>query len=175
MMETKMKRTLLALALAMAGAAHADYKVDMKSIDTKGVGNSIGTVTISAAPGGGTQFKPALKGLPAGERGFHVHEKPDCGPKEKDGKPAAGEAAGPHWDPDKHAKHAGPKGKGHRGDLPVLVVAADGSATKAVTAPAIRLADLSGKSLMIHAGGDTYSEPPPSGGGGERIACGVIK
>jgi Cu-Zn family superoxide dismutase len=132
-------------------------------------------VTISAAGGGGTQFKPALKGLPAGERGFHVHEKPDCGPKEKDGKPAAGEAAGPHWDPDKHAKHAGPKGKGHRGDLPVLVVAADGSATKAVTAPAIRLADLSGKSLMIHAGGDTYSEPPPSGGGGERIACGVIR
>lgn len=164
---------LPALVLA-AGAAHADYKVDMKSIDAKGVGKSIGTVTISAA-GGGTQFKPDLKGLPAGERGFHVHQNANCGAKEKDGKPAAGEAAGPHWDPDKAGKHAGPGGKGHRGDLPALEVAANGTATKAVTAPNIKLADLAGKSLMVHSGGDTYSEPPANGGGAERIACGLIK
>jgi hypothetical protein len=29
---------------------------------------------------------------------------------------------------------------------------------------------------MIHAGGDTYSDAPePLGGGGPRIACGVVK
>jgi Cu-Zn family superoxide dismutase len=29
---------------------------------------------------------------------------------------------------------------------------------------------------MIHAGGDTYSDmPAPLGGGGARLACGVIK
>jgi Cu-Zn family superoxide dismutase len=29
---------------------------------------------------------------------------------------------------------------------------------------------------MIHAGGDNYSDTPkPLGGGGERIACGVVK
>ena len=29
---------------------------------------------------------------------------------------------------------------------------------------------------MIHAGGDNYADTPkPSGGGGERIACGVVK
>ena len=170
-----MKRALIPMLLAVAGAAHADYKVDMKRIDANGVHESVGTVTISSDPGGGVAFKPALKNLPAGARGFHVHEKADCGPKEKDGKKAAGEAAGPHWDPDKAGKHAGPKGKGHRGDLPALDVAANGTATTAVVAPNLKLADLAGKSLMIHAGGDTYAEPPPNGGGAERIACGVIK
>jgi superoxide dismutase, Cu-Zn family len=170
-----MKRTLLAAALAAAGLAHADYAVQMNSIDAKGVGKSVGTVTISANPAGGITLKPALNGLPPGDHGFHVHEKGDCGPAQKDGKPTAGEAAGPHWDPDKAGKHAGPQGKGHRGDLPTLAVSPGRSAGTPMNAPNIKLADLKGKSLMIHAGGDTYSEPPPSGGGGERIACGVIK
>lgn len=170
-----MKRLVLPLMLAAAGAAHANYKVDMRAIDAKGVNKSIGTVSISAAPGGGVTFKPQLKGLPAGDRGFHVHENGNCAPKEKDGKPVAGEAAGPHWDPDKSGKHAGPQGAGHRGDLPTLTVAADGSATKPVTAARLKLADLAGKSLVIHAGSDTFAEPPPNGGGAERIACGVIK
>lgn len=170
-----MKRILAAAALVAAGTAHADYTVDMKTIDAKGVGNSIGTVKISAATGGGVEFTPNLKDLPAGKRGFHVHQNAECGPKDKDGKPSAGEAAGPHWDPDNAGKHAGPKGKGHRGDLPALDVASNGTATKAVIAPHVKLGDLAGKSLMIHAGGDTYSEPPPNGGGAERIACGVIK
>ena len=171
-----MKRILFPVLLVAAGVAQADYKVDMKSIDAKGVGKSIGTITISEAPGGsGVMFKPALKGLPAGERGFHVHENGNCGAKEKDGKPTAGEAAGPHWDPDKKGKHAGPTGGGHRGDLPALVVNADGSANTSLPAPGLKLADLAGKSLMIHSGGDTYSEPPANGGGAERIACGVIK
>ena len=170
-----MKRILIPALLAAAGAAHADYKVDMHAIDAKGVHKSIGTITVSAASGGGVTLKPNLKGLPAGDRGFHVHENADCGAKEKDGKPSAGEAAGPHWDPDKAGKHAGPDGAGHRGDLPTLTVAANGTATKSVTAPKIKLADLAGKSLMVHSGSDTYSEPPPNGGGAERIACGAIK
>ena len=38
------------------------------------------------------------------------------------------------------------------------------------------LAALRGKTLMIHAGGDNYSDQPkPLGGGGARIACGVIQ
>ena len=170
-----MKNVLLAAALAVAGVAHADYKVEMKSIDAKGAGKSLGTVTISANPGGGVVLKPALKGLPPGDHGFHVHEKGDCGPKAKDGKPTAGEAAGPHWDPDKAGKHAGPSGKGHRGDLPALAVSPGGAAGTPITATRIKLEELAGKSLMIHAGGDTYGEPPASGGGGERIAGGVIK
>lgn len=171
-----MKRVPLLVFAAAACAAQADYKVEMNTIDEKGVGASIGHVAIAAGPSGGVVFTPSLKGLAPGSHGFHVHEMSNCGAKEKDGKPSAGEAAGPHWDPEKHAKHASPKGGGHKGDLPALQVAASGDAAKAVTAPRLKLADLSGKSLMIHAGGDNYSDKPkPNGGGGERIACGVIR
>jgi Cu-Zn family superoxide dismutase len=33
---------------------------------------------------------------------------------------------------------------------------------------------LRGHAVVIHAGGDNYSDVPPLGGGGARIACGVI-
>jgi Cu-Zn family superoxide dismutase len=38
------------------------------------------------------------------------------------------------------------------------------------------MADVKGRSLMIHAGGDNYADQPaPLGGGGARVACGAIK
>ena len=171
-------RTYLTTAFlaALPAAALADYTVDMNAIDIRGVGESLGKVTITAAPQGGVTFTPRLSKLPPGAHGFHVHEFANCGARQKDGKMSAGEMAGGHWDPDKHGKHGKPGGDGHRGDLPPLEVAADGSATQAVTAPHLKLEDLRQKSLMIHAGGDNFSDQPkPSGGGGERIACGVIE
>jgi Cu-Zn family superoxide dismutase len=175
-----MKHACIALAAAFAasaaGGAQTDYKVDMNSIDIKGVGPSLGTVIVTAAPQGGVVFTPNLAGLPPGEHGFHVHEFANCGAKEKDGKLTAGEDAGGHWDPQKTHKHAGPTGGGHKGDLPALKVAADGTAKQAVTAPGIKFADLKSKSLIIHVGGDNYSDQPkPNGGGGDRIVCGIIQ
>jgi Cu-Zn family superoxide dismutase len=43
-----------------------------------------------------------------------------------------------------------------------------------VTAPQLKLADVRGRSLMIHEGGDNYSDTPENGGGAGRIACGVV-
>jgi len=94
----------------------------------------------------------------------------------KEGKTVPGLAAGAHYDPANTGKHEGPQGKGHLGDLPALTVAADGTATTAVVAPRLKMADMKGRSLMIHAGGDNYSDQPaPLGGGGARVACGVVK
>jgi hypothetical protein len=60
---------------------------------------------------------------------------------------------------------------GHRGDLPVLVVDNRSDATEAVTAPHLTVAEIRGRSIMVHAGGDNYSETPvPLSGGGARIA-----
>ncbi len=89
---------------------------------------------------------------------------------------AAG-AAGGHLDPGKTAKHLGPYQEGHLGDLPALVVTSDGNATYPLLAPRIKhLAQIAGKALMVHAGGDNHSDhPQPLGGGGERLACGVIQ
>ena len=53
---------------------------------------------------------------------------------------------------------------------------ADGEATLPVLAPQLRVKDVRGRSLIIHAGEDNYSDQPePLGGGGTRIACGVIE
>lgn len=167
--------TLIALAGALPAAALADYRVEMNAIDLRGVGASLGTVVVSETAQGVT-LTPELKGLPPGAHGFHLHEFANCGPKEKDGKLAAGEMAGSHWDPDKAGKHGAPAGGGHRGDLPPLQVAANGSASKAVIAPKLKLGDFRNKALVIHAGGDNHSDQPkPNGGGGERIACGVVE
>ena len=175
-MNSKIAFSLFTAVLAASGAARADYKVEMNSVDANGVGASIGTVRIAAKPGRGVVFTPQLKGLPAGKHGFHVHEAGNCGAKDKDGKMSPAEMAGGHYDPAKAGKHAGPEGEGHKGDLPTLEVAADGTATKAVSAEHLALKDLDGKSLMIHEGGDNYADQPkPLGGGGTRIACGVIQ
>jgi Cu-Zn family superoxide dismutase len=40
-------------------------------------------------------------------------------------------------------------------------------------APRLSTADLRGRALIVHAGGDTYRDVPPLGGGGARIACGI--
>jgi Cu-Zn family superoxide dismutase len=173
-----MKRFPLALvaALAFPGVAFASYTVKMSTVDEKGAVASIGTISISPAKGGGVTFTPKLHGLPPGSHGFHVHEAANCGAKEQDGKMTAAGLAGGHLDPEKTGKHEGPEGHGHQGDLPPLVVGADGKATKAVSSKRLSLQELADKALVIHEGGDNFSDQPkPLGGGGKRIACGIVE
>ena len=160
------------ILLAVALIARAEQVVvTINEISASGVGAPIGTVTLSDAPSG-LVIQPNLKQLAPGEHGFHVHTNPDCGAADN----AAGMAAGGHYDPAKSEKHLGPKGEGHLGDLPALAVAPDGTATQSMTAGRLKVADVKGRALMIHAGGDNYSDQPkPLGGGGARVACGVIK
>jgi Cu-Zn family superoxide dismutase len=43
-------------------------------------------------------------------------------------------------------------------------------------APQLKLADVTGHAIIIHEGGDNFSDKPkPNGGGGNRIACGVVQ
>jgi Cu-Zn family superoxide dismutase len=169
-----MKHLWLLFALAAPLAANADVVVPMNVVDENGIGAPIGTVTISETPYG-LMFTPALAQLPPGLHGFHVHEKASCAPGEKDGKKVAALGAGPHYDPAASGKHGLPWGDGHLGDLPALYVDADGKASYPVLAPRLKAADLKGRSLMVHAGGDNHADhPAPLGGGGARFACGVI-
>jgi superoxide dismutase, Cu-Zn family len=163
-----------AIVLLLAGSARADITVPMTMVDEKGVGNAVGQIVIGESPYG-LVFTPALSGLAPGLHGFHVHENPSCAPMEKDGKMVAALAAGGHYDPAGSKKHGLPWGDGHLGDLPALYVDGNGSATNPVLAPRLKLADVKGHSLMIHAGGDNHADhPAPLGGGGVRLACGVI-
>jgi Cu-Zn family superoxide dismutase len=73
----------------------------------------------------------------------------------KDGNMTAGVAAGEHYDPYAKKSHKGPKGAGHKGDLPALNASAKGEVNQTVTAPRLKLSDVQGRALVIHEGGDT--------------------
>jgi len=166
----------IAAALAIAGQASvalaAGPSVEINAITPEGTGKALGSIALSEA-GNGLTLKVSVSGIPDGEHGFHVHEKGDCSPGTKDGKAVAGLAAGPHFDPKATKSHKGPGGHGHAGDLPLLT-SKDGTIEQTVTVEGVKLADVAGRSLMIHEAGDNYSDTPENGGGKGRIACGVI-
>jgi Cu-Zn family superoxide dismutase len=164
----------LGLAAQTAGAATAFANLYLATPDGRGA--AVGSAIFDDS-GSGARIRLSLHTLPPGQHGFHVHDKGNCDPNVKDGQPVAAGAAGGHYDPNLTGKHQGPEGMGHMGDLPVLTVAADGSDSEILVAPRIRdVRALHGHALMIHAGGDNYADAPaPLGGGGPRIACGLIQ
>ena len=163
----------VALVSALPSAAAAETVVPMNLVNENGIGNAVGEVTISESKYG-VVLTPALNGLAPGLHGFHIHQNPDCGPNEKDGKPVPALAAGGHYDPDKTNRHGTPWGDGHLGDLPPLFVDANGNGTQPVLAPRLKISDLKGRALIVHVGGDNHADhPAPLGGGGARIVCGV--
>lgn len=165
--------SLVGLLIASGLAATQQLTFDINRITDSGVGEKIGTATVSEAKHGGVSIKLALTGVPQGQHGFHVHEKGDCSPAMKDGKMTAGVAAGEHYDPGGSKSHKGPKGQGHKGDLPALNATAKGI-DQTVTAPRLKLSDIRGRAIVIHEGGDNYADQPENGGGKGRVACGVI-
>lgn len=163
------KRIFLTLAsLLFMCNSYATTSVEIFSVNSDGKAKSIGTVSFTDSKWGGLLIEPNLTSLTPGAHGFHVHEHPDCSDKAM--------AAGGHMDPDKTGKHLGPYNDGHLGDLPVLLVNEDGSATLTLYAPRLSEKQIKDHALMIHQGGDNYSDQPEKlGGGGKRVACGVIK
>jgi Cu-Zn family superoxide dismutase len=172
----KISRLLIALFLLNSLPAMAAEKVvAMRAVSETGIGKIIGIIKLADSEQG-LIISPDLAELPPGGRGFHIHENPSCATLEKDGKKVAGLGAGGHYDPAHSGKHAGPTGSGHAGDLPALIVAADGTATQSIVASKLKIADVIDRAIIIHAGSDNYSDDPkPLGGGGARIACGIIE
>ena len=151
-------------------------KADVFAVSGENTGQQIGYVTFTDTPQG-IRVKTNLHNLPSGEHGFHIHEYPNCrAGTDADGNVIPAQAAGGHFDPDKTGKHLGPDGHGHKGDMPALDVAADGTADTEFYLHNITVKDIRNRSIIIHAGGDNYKdEPLPLGGGGARIACGIIE
>lgn len=173
-MKKAMAILALMVSLVWACGQHGDPNViQMNALTEKGTGPAVGTIRV-AETDHGVLLTPDLRDLPPGVHGFHLHTEGSCGALEKDGRMVPGLAAGGHYDPKGTGVHQGPYGNGHLGDLPALTATVDGTVTLPVLAPRLKLSDMKGRALVIHAGGDTYSDTPPMGGGGGRIACGVV-
>jgi Cu-Zn family superoxide dismutase len=135
-------------------------------------GKDVGTVELTQTRAG-VLLRLSLKGVPAGERAFHIHEVGKC--------EAPFESAGGHFNPGKH-KHGIASGEGHAGDMPNLHIPQNGELMVEVVNAAISLDKgkpnsvfhSGGTSIVIHAGKDDYMSDP-AGNAGDRIACGVIQ
>lgn len=157
-------RAILLSILAFTSFSHANTAFTTVYA-TSCTHSVMGRVDFTDSPYG-LLIRPRLEHLKPGLHGFHLHQHPDCG--------NGGKNAGGHFDPNNTKRHRGPYDNGHLGDLPVLYVNKRGGAGVVTIAPKLKVRDLTGLSLMVHASGDNYSDDPPLGGGGGRVACGII-
>lgn len=134
-----------------------------------GIGPEIGSLTlrngevmVAGRKEPALVIQPDVRGLPPGRYAFDVHEKADCGSALQDGKQVPGLAAGEHLWLKGIGVLEGTSFTSHLGELPELEVAADGNARSVMVAVRLTLADVAGRSLMIHANRDETSE---------RLAC----
>jgi len=166
--------SILFISLAQSGVA-AQVSSILHLVSVKGIGDEIGTVTFLDTKKG-LLITPNLINLSPGYHGFHIHQDPSCLPGKNDNKMAAAISAGGHLDLKKTNIHSGPYVENsHLGDLPRLMVDQNGIADVAFLAPKLSVNNVINHAVVIHAGGDNYSDKPlPLGGGGARIACGIV-
>lgn len=110
-------------------------------------------------------YKPGKDNIsPIGPHGFHIHQNGCCNVDDpKDPFKCAGE----HWNPDNQ-----PHGN-HAGDFPVLF-SNNGISRMSFFTNRFKVADIIGKSIVIHENPDDYRTQPAENSG-KRIACGVIE
>lgn len=131
-------------------------------------GRDMGRMTLGGTDGA-MSGAVRVSGLTPGPHGMHLHMVGQCaGPDFQ--------SAGAHLNPDgKQHGMENPMGA-HQGDLPDVVVAADGSGTASFTAQTriAALMDADGSALVIHEKPDD-GRTDPSGNSGARLLCGVIE
>jgi Cu-Zn family superoxide dismutase len=163
-----------ATALAVSGCVSVDNSaqaVVASASLVRGDDATIGSARLMPTLTGMTLAVEAA-GLPPGLHGIHVHAAGRCDP------PDFATALG-HWNPGGRAHGPANPAGAHAGDLPNLLIGADGRGSAqfrldAAAGPGLdALFDADGAALVIHAGADDM-RTDPSGNSGGRIACGVF-
>jgi Cu-Zn family superoxide dismutase len=162
---------LSTLAAAHAGAQQLTATAEMIDPD----GNVVGQVELTETPNYGVLLRVHLEGTDPGEHAFHIHETGRCEAPSFD-------SAGGHYAP-RGRMHGilHPHGK-HAGDLANVHVPSSGEVWTERLAHEVTLVpdatatllDDDGSAIVVHANADDY-ESQPSGGGGTKVACGVIQ
>ena len=113
------------------------------------------------------------RGLSPGLHGMHIHAVGRCD------RPEFLSAQG-HWNPAERAHGSANPAGAHAGDLPNLVVGADGRGTgkfrldpSSLAVGLAGLLDADGAAIVIHAAADDLHSDP-SGKSGARVVCGVL-
>lgn len=170
--------TRAVILLALAGCAHqaasggpAPREVASGTLrDSAGARVGVATVLDTA---GVLRLAVSVGDLSPGLHGIHLHERGECTPPDF-------ASAGPHLNPaGRQHGRLNPEGP-HLGDLPNLVVGADGSADTTFDLPPAMVGPDSGSLLgpggtavVVHAQIDD-ERTDPSGNSGARVACAVL-
>jgi Cu-Zn family superoxide dismutase len=172
-MSGKLALPVLFCTILAACASVADLPTKRLASATLRQGNGLpaGQAVLTAA-GDKLTLTLALVGLPQGSKGMHLHMVGRCDAPDFT-------SAGGHLNP-AGRKHGieNPAGS-HLGDLPNIVISANGTATASAQLSGTRaeleasLFDTDGTAIVVHAGPDDY-KTDPSGNSGARIACGVL-
>ena len=134
-------------------------------------GAPAGTALLTRA-GDRLTLSVALAGLPAGEKGMHLHTVGQC---DAQGFTTAGGHLNPHG---KQHGSQNPAGS-HLGDLPNITINNNGAGAASAQLSGSSselealLFDADGTALVVHAAADDY-KTDPTGNSGARIACGVL-
>lgn len=165
----------LSLSACAQESANAGDTARSSIIDNSG--QEIGEATYSQGPDG-VVMEIKVSGLPSGKHGMHFHEVGTC--EDHDHFKMAKGHVMPTGKPHGYLNFDGGP---HEGNLPNLIVGADGSAHVELYSSLVSLEgqgdkpallDDDGSTLMIHANPDDHVTQP-IGGSGARIACGVIE
>jgi superoxide dismutase, Cu-Zn family len=172
---------LLALVIVMGSAllvgsrATTTQAVDMRGFAqiNDSTGRTIGTATFVENAAGDLTVTVEASGLTPGKHGLHVHAVGSCvGPDFT--------TAGGHFNPLSKRHGLQTSDGAHGGDLPNLIVGADGRGRFSMTVASMKLSagvlslmDPDGSALVIHAAEDD-GMTDATGNSGGRIACGIV-
>ena len=177
-----------AIFLRADGASHPSAAEpgsdDARAVLYDAAGERVGTVKF-ADEDDGVHVKAVVDAtFAAGFHGFHVHANNDASN-------GSGCVAPAFVSADGHFKETGQDHAAHAGDMPVLLVNADGSAEARFVTDRFSVADIVGRAVIVHASADNYANIPSryltgtltavdsttlnTGDAGGRLACGVIE
>lgn len=160
---------IVAAALLAGGSASAARRRGLVATIEDASGSALATVRMLRTDDGKVLVKAAGTRLVAGFHGFHVHSVGLCDPAATDttGATVPFFSAGGHFNPDTTKTHGS-----HAGDMPPLLVAADGTTMLRFKTDRFRIADLmdaDGSAIVLHAGPDNLAHiPATTSTGGDR-------
>ncbi len=154
---------------SMAGASAPVYYAVATMNPT--AGNSVSGEVHFSEGFGEVKIVAKLKGLPPNsEHGFHIHEFGDC-------RAPDATSAGGHYNPTKMSHGAPHSESYHAGDLGNIKSNKKGEATLKIEMRNISLSGtlspVLGRGVIVHKNADDLVSQP-TGGAGDRIACGII-